>query len=355
MPQLYKEIPVLRSSIVLTCKAVALTLLLCASVSPTASAQTRRGGQRRRPAPRQPRQPLPSVVQPEPERAPAVTARESEVGCGGFITTASAASAIEIVGAAEERERRVFAQGDFLYISAGAQHGVAAGHEFSVVRPRGRFRSKLSRKDGPLGVYTQEVGRVRVLRVRDRVSVAEVVRSCDNVLIGDLLRPAARRTVPKARPGINLDRFAEPTGKQTGRIVLARDAREMLSRDQVVFVDLGAEDNLRVGDYLTVFRPMKQGTFVEYGDEMAQHARRDFESNEFRGGKFSNQSQRLNDVDGDPDGRTVKTPEIRRRRPAVPRQVVGELVVLHVEGRTATAVITRVVQEVHTGDHVEVQ
>lgn len=345
----------LRSSIVLTCKAVALTLLFCASVPPTASAQQpRRGGQTgRRPAPGRPQSPA-TVVLPPTGPAPATAARESEVACGGFISTGTTATGLEIVGADNERERRVFGQGDLVFVSVGASQGATVGQEFSVVRPRGRFRSQLSRKSGSLGVYTQEVGRLRIVRVRDRVSVAEIVRSCDNVLLGDLLRPAAR-TAAAARAAVNLDRFAEPTGKQTGRIVLARDGREMVSRDQIVFIDLGAEDNVRAGDYLTVFRPLKFGTFVEYGEEMAQNTRRSFESDEFRGGKFSNQAQRLKDADGGTGGPTVKTPEIKRRRPPVPRKVVGELVILHVEGRTATAVVTRVVQEIHTGDHVEVQ
>jgi hypothetical protein len=329
----------------LTCKAFALVLLLCACVPLTASAQGRPGGQT---------QQQPTINAPA-ERAPAAAARTSEAACGGFITMGSTASVFEVVGAAEERERRVFGQGDVVYINHGARQGAAVGQEFSVLRPRGRFRSQLSRKSGSLGVYVQEVARVRVVRVREQVSVAEIVGACDNVLLGDLLRPAARRALPTARAEVNLDRFAEPTGKQTGRIVLARDARELLSRDQIVFLDLGAEDNVRVGDYLTIFRPRKFGTLVEYGEEMAQNTRRGFESAEFRGGKFSNQAQRLKNPDGGTGGETVKTPEIKRRRPEVPRQVVGEVIILHVEGRTATAVITRVVQEVHTGDYVEVQ
>jgi hypothetical protein len=345
---------VLRSSIVPTCKVFALTFLLCATLAPSASAQGRRGGQTDRRPTTGPREPS-TVLAPQAVRPPAPAARESEVACGGYISTTSTASSLEIVGADDERERRVFGEGDVVYINGGAQQGMTAGQEFSVVRPRGRFRSQLSRKGGSLGVYVQEVGRLRVVRVRDRISVAEVVKSCDNLLLGDFLRPAARREVPLARTQVGLDRFAEPTGKQTGRIVLARDSRELLSRDQVVFIDLGAEDNLKVGDYLTIFRPLRFGTLVEFGEEMAQNTRRGFESDEFRGGKFSNQAQRLKHPDGGTGGETVKTPEIKRRRPAVPRQVVGELVVIHVEGRTATAVITRVAQEVHTGDHVEVQ
>ena len=281
-------------------------------------------------------------------------ARESESACGGFIEQTPQAASGQLVGGYEETERHSFAQGDFVYIDAGAQGGVREGQEFTVVRPRGRFSSKFSMK-GTLGVYTQEVGRLRVVRVRDRSSVAQVTRACSDLLLGDMLRPYAMREVPPTRAEGSLDRFAEPTGKQTGRIVLARDGRESVSRDDVVFIDLGAEDNIKVGDYLTVFRPKGHGTIVRDREEITANSRRGYESNELRGGTFSNQAQRVSNVDGPKSGSTVKSPTIKRRRPPVPRKVVGEIVVLRVEGRTATAVVTRVAQEIHTGDAVELQ
>ena len=323
-----------------------LLLLFCAFASAPASAQTGGSGQTR-PAP-------PTVIYPE-GRGPSDAARPSEAACGGFIEQAPQAAAGQIVGAEQETERRVFKEGDMLFIDAGAQAGVRAGQEFTVVRPRGQFRSKFSRKSGSLGVYTQEVGRLRVTRVRDGVSVAEVITSCSDLLTGDLLRPVRTAPVPQARPEVALDRFAEPSGGRTGRIVLARDGREMVTLDQVVYVDLGAEDGLKAGDYLTVYRPDGHGTLAEFGEEIVANSRGGFESEEFRGGGFSNQAQRLRDVSGPQSGETVKTPSIKRRRPPVPRRVVGEVVVLRVEGRTATAVVTRVAQEIHTGDAVEVQ
>jgi hypothetical protein len=333
-------------------KMLLLLFLFCAFAQAPASAQTgdRHGAPQRPPSPSE----RPTLITSE-ERRPASVARASEFACGGFIEQTPQAATGQIVGAEQEAERRVFAEGDFVFIDAGAQAGVRAGQEFTVVRPRGQFRSKFSRKTGALGVYTQEVGRLRVVRVRDRVSVAEVRVACGDLLVGDLLRPAQERPAPQARADAALDRFVEPTGKQTGRLVLARDGREMVSRDDVVFVDLGAEDGVKVGDYLTVFRPAGHGTRVEYGDEIAANSRSGYESEELRGGGFSIQSQRVKDVDGPMSGATVKTPAIRRARPAVPRKVVGELVVLRVEGRTATAVVTRVAQEIHTGDAVEVQ
>lgn len=331
------------------CKMLLLLFLFCAFAHAPASAQT---GARRTP-PQNPDEKA-TLLAPEARR-PAPAARASEFTCGGFIEQTPQAAAGQIVGAEQERERHNFAEGDLIFIDAGAQSGVRVGQEFMVVRPRGQFRSKFSRKPGALGVYTQEVGRLRVVRVRDRVSVAEVWTACSDLLVGDLLRPAQDRPAPQARVETALDRFVEPTGKQTGRLVLARDGREMVSRDDVVFVDLGAEDGVKVGDYLTVFRPETHGEPVKFRDEQVANARRGFESEEFRGGRYSNQAQRVKDVNGSEYAETVKTPDIRRARPAVPRKVVGELVVLRVEGRTATAVVTRIAQEIHTGDAVEVQ
>ncbi|MDT5157724.1 MAG: hypothetical protein QOC61_1727 [Acidobacteriota bacterium] len=350
MQQSHKEIPVRSYDTLPTCKVLLLmpVLLFCASAPSPASGQT--GS----PRAAQQRPQSPTVFYPE-ARKPAPAARPSEAACGGFIEQTPPANQIQIVGAEQERERRVFGQGEMVFIDAGAQQGLKVGQEFSVVRPRGQFHSKFSHKGGSLGVYTQEVGMLRVVRIRERSSVAEVVTACSDLRFGDLLRPAQPRDVPAGRAEANLDRFAEPTGKQTGRIVLARDGHEMVSRDDVVFIDLGAEDNVKVGDYLTVFRPEGHGTLVNYGDEIAANARRGFESDALRGGGFSSQAQRVKDVDGSKFGATVKTPSIKRQRPSVPRKVVGEIVVLRVEGRTAVAVVTRVAQEIYTGDAVEIQ
>jgi hypothetical protein len=347
MQQSHKEIPVRSSNPVFICKALAFVLLFCALCHNPASAQTVGSAPGRQPQQQ-------SVIYPD-KRLPASIAHKSEVVCGGFIEQNPAAAQGQIVGAEQERERQAFVQGDLVFIDAGAQAGVKVGQEFSVVRPRGRFSSKFSHKSGSLGVYTQEVGVLRVVRVRDRVSVAEVTLSCGELLLGDLLRPAQRSDMPAGRSEEILDHFAEPSGKQTGRIVLARDGRETLTRDEVVFIDLGAEDNIKVGDYLTVFRPKGHGTLVENSDEITANSRDGYESDELRGGSFSNQSQRVKDVDGSKRGKTVKSPSIKNRRPPVPRLVVGEVVVLRVEGRSATAIITRATREVHTGDAVELQ
>jgi len=286
----------------------------------------------------------------------APVARDSELYCAGFIEYAPAPNYLQVVGGEQEQEQRTYAEGDYVFINAGANQGVRAGAEYIVVRPRGQFSSPWSKK-GKLGVYTQEVARLRVTNVKAETSVALVTQSCDQILLGDLLRAMPQRVAPLAPLNAVFDRFADPSGKQRGRIVLARDGREAPSVSEIVFIDLGSEDNVKEGDRLTIYRPAGTGNITRFRDkEVTPNASYGFESERFRGGRFSNEAPRVQDPTRDGlRGPIETTPKVKRKRPPVPRKVVGEMVLLNVQQRTATAVITRVAQEVHTGDYVEVQ
>lgn len=336
-------------------RGLAALLLLCAfTLTNAVSAQTTEN-QSSVPEPT----PTPTVILPQ-ERSANAVAGHTDLYCAGFIQYAPAPITPEIVGGEQEQEQRTYAEGDFVYINAGSQQGVKVGQEFAIVRPRGQMTSKFTTKSGWLGVYMQEMGRLQVVNVKDRVSVALITNSCEIVLLGDLLRQVNNRVAPLARPEVALDRFADPSGKQRGRIVMAREQREMLTRNHVVYIDLGAEDNVKAGDYLTIYRPVGTGnvTRVE-NEEIARSRSAGFESERFRGGQFSIQSQRSKDYANTPGlffkDEPVTTHEIKRHRPPLPRKIVGEMVILNVQTRTATAIITRMAQEIHTGDFVEVQ
>jgi hypothetical protein len=336
-------------------RSLAALILLCVcALANTASAQTG-GNQASAPAP----QPTPTVILPQANGAGAVAGR-TDTYCAGFIQYAPAPINPEIVGGEQEQEQRTYVEGDIVYINAGAQQGINVGQEFAIVRPRGQLTSPFTTKKGWLGVYMQELGQLRVTNVKDRVSVAVITNSCEAVLLGDLLRQVNNRVAPLERSEVTLDRFADPTGKQRGRIVMSRDAREHLSKNHIVYIDLGAEDSVKAGDYLTIYRPVGGGnvTRVE-NEEIARSQSGGFESDRYRGGKFSSQSQRSKDYSNTPGlffkNEPVTTHEIKGYRPALPRKIVGEMVILHVQTRTATAIITRTAQEVHTGDFVELQ
>lgn len=285
------------------------------------------------------------------QMVPTTVAARNNLYCAGFVQTSAINTDRRIIGAWNEQDGFIYAQADEVYLNVGAGSGVQVGDRMAVVRPRGKVNTRWTDK-GNLGFYVQEVGTVEVIRVKGDHSIARVRTSCDNFLLGDLLMPYMERTSPAYVERPALDRYADRSGKAMGRIFMARDGHEMITRDQIVYVDLGAEDSVSVGDYLTIFRPLGEGNLLDGPPESVSARDYGFQSFEYRGGKFSNQAARKSGSKA--GGRVVTTDRAKSGRPDI-RKIVGEAVVLNVKERTATVVVTRTAQEIHTGDWVEIQ
>ena len=302
----------------------------------------------------------PEVVLPAADQVPRVTNR-STLLCAGFIKFQRIPESPEIVGGEQEQEQNVYSDGDIVYLNAGSQQGIKDGDRFQIIRPRGEVKGVHRQKKGPLGVYVQEVGMLQVFLVRENTSAAQITFTCDSVMLGDLLRRVPHKESPLQRSAAVFDRFADPSGKQTGRLIMARDGREMVTTNDVVYIDLGAEDKVAPGDYLTIYRPLGTGNLTHDIEEVARGRATGFQSDQFRGGGYSIIAKRAKDSTAfvDADGfyrfRPITTKQIKRDRPPMPRKIVGEMVIIDVQLRTATAIITRVASEVHTGDWVEIQ
>jgi len=305
--------------------------------------------------------PTPQVLMPGPGQ-PVRVAGKSSLYCAGYIRYQRLSHMPEIVGAEEEQEQRTYADGDIVYLNAGSQQGIKEGQNFQIIRPRGDVKGVHKQKRGFLGTYIQEIGQLQVFKVRENTSAAQITFTCDAALLGDLLAPVPDRESPLQRAEDDLDRFADPTGKQAGILMMAKDNREMVTRNDIVYIDLGSEDQIKRGDYLTIYRPLGTGNVTRVdNEESARNRATGFQSDRYRGGGFSNQASRAKDTTAfrDTEGRyrykPITSREVKRHRPLMPRKIVGEMVIIDVQTRTATAIITRAASEVHTGDWVEIQ
>lgn len=292
-------------------------------------------------------------VAPEVRRELTVAERNN-LYCAGYVQKSGMRTNRKIIGAVDEQDGHLFSQNNFMYINMGADKGVQIGNLLSVIRPRGQVKTRWTDKDDGLGFYVQEVGIVEVVRVKPTISVVRVQTSCDNILMGDLIQPMQPRVSPKYKQRPAMDLFAEPSGKAVGRLFMSRDGADLIQREHIVYIDLGAEDKVNVGDYLTIFRPLGKGNlFVNDTDESVSSRAGGFQSDEYRGGRFSNQSQR--ESGSFARGKVMTTSDAKGFLRVPVRKVVGEMVILNVKERTATALITRNAQEIHPGDWVEVQ
>jgi hypothetical protein len=305
--------------------------------------------------------PTPRMILPTSAQ-PARIAGESSLFCAGYIRYQRFGQTPEIAGAEEEQEQRTFADGDIVYLNAGSRQGIKAGQSFQIIRPRGDVKGVHRKKIGFLGTYVQDVGQLQVFKVREDTSAAKITFTCEAALLGDLLVDIPLRESPLQRTESQFDRFADPSGKQIGRLMMAKDNRELLTKNDIVYIDLGGEDNVKRGDYLTIYRPLGTGNLTRVdNEEMARNRATGFQSDRYRGGGIGNQASRAKDETAfvDANGRyryrPITSREVKNNRPDMPRKIVGEMVIIDVQSRTATAIITRVANEVHTGDWVEIQ
>jgi hypothetical protein len=305
--------------------------------------------------------PTPKLTMPAPAQ-PLRVAGESSLYCAGYIRYQRLPRMPEIVGAQEEQEQRTYADGDVVILNRGSSEGIKERQNFQIIRPRGDVKGVHKHKYGFLGTYVQEIGQLQVFKVWENTAAAKITFTCDPALLGDLLSPIPDRESPMQRAEANLNRYADPSGKQTGRLMMAKDNRELVTRNDIVYIDLGSEDQINRGDYLTVYRPLGTGNITRVdNEESARNRATGFQSDRFRGGGFSSQASRAKDetafrkTEGRYRHRPITSKEVKDHRPPMPRKIVGEMVVIDVQTRTATAIITRVVGEVHTGDWVEIQ
>jgi hypothetical protein len=306
-----------------------------------------------------PQTPQPTPKVELPPQAPERGIGKTNLECAGYFRLPPLKGLPQIVGGEEEQEKRIYATAQFVYIDAGSQQGVKEGQEFHIIRPRGFVEKVYRQKKGNLGVFVQEIGELRVVRVKERVSVAQITFSCDPILLGDLLTGLPDRASPVAKTEVIIDRFSDPNGKPTGRVMMARDGREMVSVGDLIYIDIGAEDQAVLGDQVTIYSKVGTGNLFDIkNEELARRSDEGFASEQFRGGTFSMQAQRSKDVRDEPGQyrhSPIKTSEIKDKRPTMPRKVVAEAMIINVQVRTATAIIVRAAQEVHTGDFVEIK
>lgn len=146
------------------------------------------------------------------------------------------------------------ATGDLVYLNGGTSTGLVAGETYILVEP-----DEMIHKPGTpdlIGRHYQYIGQIRVLCADDTRARGIITQACSDVRVGTRLRPMPQLPIPLARIP-SLPAWCDPaSGKLTGNIVHAQGGTWLstLGEGQLVQVDLGRDDQIQPGDFLTVFR-----------------------------------------------------------------------------------------------------
>ncbi len=273
-----------------------------------------------------------SSAQNAPQAAPAVPQVDfSTVNCSGFISQQRVPEDLWIVSGEQSNYKITFANNDLVYINRGQDKGVRVGDRFSVVRPDWdttdvpwfKWQTKLLKAMGQL---YRDAGQIQVVNVQPKVSVAQVTFSCGYMQRGDILLPYQERPTPPLKDPAAFDHYAPASGKPVAMVVAGKDYGQVFGKLSAVYVNLGANQGVRVGDYFRIFR--YEGSMAEMVPQNKgyQYSMYGFGSSPAR--------YEWNDL---------------------PREVIGEGVVINVNRNSSTMVITVSSIEVYAGDYVEIE
>jgi hypothetical protein len=263
---------------------------------------------------------------------------EGELYCAGLVTSEAVPRDTYVITGRESNYLIAFSAGDYVYINKGSAQGAKVGDEFLAVRPTEdptqqdwtKWQTAILHK---MGTVWEDEGRLRVVVARQNVSIAEVVHACGYVERGDIVLPFAERPSPPLKSEEHFDRFAPPNGKALAMIITGKNFQQQAGRNDVVYVNLGTKEGVKVGDYFRIFR--YEGTERETAYLTPRFA-------------F--------DVDGDlgPTYGLGASPK-KWNWDNVPREDIGEGIVLRTGPDSATVLITFSYIEIYPGDYVELE
>lgn len=258
--------------------------------------------------------------------------------CAGMVTTEAIPHDTYVITGEESGNKIAFVSGDSLYINKGSSQGVKVGDQFSVIRPVEntlevdwtQWQSSILRK---MGTVWEDEGRLTVTKVRPDLSIARADQICNYLQRGDIVLPFMERAAPPIRVDKNFDRFTPPSGKPLAMVITGKNFQQEAGTNDVVYVNLGNMQGVKVGDYFRIFH--YTGTHHEAAFQTPRMA-------------F--------DVDGDLGstrgfGRAPGTYSWTN----VPREVLGEGLVLRTSPNSATVLITFSNREIFAGDYVELE
>jgi hypothetical protein len=253
------------------------------------------------------------------------------VYCSGFVTNERVPSDVRLMSGEESADKIVFISGDYVYINRGSAQGVRVGDRFSIVRPDKdpnqvpwfKWQEKLLKA---MGTEYIDAGQVEVTTVHPNVSIGLIKFSCDYMQRGDIALPMTERPSPPFKPAEKFDKFAPVSGKSVGMLVAGLTFTQAYGKNSTVYVNLGTNQGVKLGDYLRVFRYQgsTSATSVNFPDY--QYSMYGF-----------------------------GTTPVKYKWNDMPRDVIGEGIVINVSHNACTIFISYSKIDMYAGDYAEIE
>jgi hypothetical protein len=261
--------------------------------------------------------------------------KDSDLYCSGFIRSTPVSGDMKVTSIAVPSPSLAAGEGNYVHLGKGTRDGIRNGSTYQVVRATRKIDSPSRRVgDNDLGMHYLEIAQVQVVTGQDSNSLARVTQTCEAIEPGDLLLPYTRAQFPALPQRRPFSQTMTASGLMPGKIVITKAvllnfgspfngsprlvgtsdarlgglARGIAGESGIVYVDIGKSSGANPGDLFIVFR----------------------------------------DVDTTDPVLVASGQKSGKRKTAI-----AEIVILRVEDRASTALVTYSDDGISLGDYVE--
>jgi hypothetical protein len=199
----------------------------------------------------------------------------ADVYCSGAITKTFAMPHLTIL-ASQRSETAGWAKGDVVYLNEGKAEGHQAGDKLTVLRVGQVVSHPVTGRQ--IGTYVKRTGVVKILAVQEHTSIAEIVESCDEIYVGNVLVPWRPIPIPwdvKRSQSLPLQ-LDDMASKPMGRVVWSEYRLEVTGESSIIYIDMGSKQRLIPGDKIWFFRyPAAQGSLTQTTNDLFRQQKLD--------------------------------------------------------------------------------
>lgn len=165
----------------------------------------------------------------------------------GHISGKEVAGVGEIIST-EHEETGLVGEGEAVYINIGEESGGKVGDEYKIFR-------NIKLREQKNAYVVAKVGRLKIVKIDKKNSRAIIVKAFIAINIGDRLAPYDRDD-PQLSAEIKLKRNASSSN---GRILMADEGKDFFGKGDLVYFNLDTQEDLEVGNCFVLYRKPGEG------------------------------------------------------------------------------------------------
>ncbi|MBI3931891.1 MAG: LysM peptidoglycan-binding domain-containing protein [Acidobacteria bacterium] len=179
---------------------------------------------------------------------------EASMQCAHYIASDREDESLKIVGSEQGSAKNAFGDRDILYLGKGSNAGVKTGDVYTIHHAAYSVKHPTSGRG--LGTKIETLGWGRVILVQENTATLSIEQACNDIHLGDYLKPFEKVNVPLVLRRPHADRLTPPSGKAHGYVLDIADDASIAAAGHMVSIDLGSENGIAPGNVLVIYRVM---------------------------------------------------------------------------------------------------